>query len=88
MWSKNVGCLLFLSDFNNAQIFSTDFRKILKYQISWKSIQWGGAESFHADQWRTEGGLGVQTPPTEIPKALQNRAKLKPTVKTVKNCWI
>jgi len=33
------------------------------------------------------GGLGVQPSP-EIPKALQNRAKLNPIVKTVKNCWI
>ena len=33
------------------------------------------------------GGVwGVQTPPPEIPKALQNRAKLNPIVKTVKNC--
>jgi len=32
------------------------------------------------------GGVwGIQTPP-EIPKAFQNRAKLNPTVKTVKNC--
>ena len=30
---------------------------------------------------------GVQTP-TQIPKALQNRAKFNPIVKTVKNCWI
>ena len=30
------------------------------------------------------GGSGVQTPPPEIPKTLQNRAKLNPTVKTVK----
>jgi len=39
-------------------------------------------------QWRTEGGggLGVQTPPSEIPKALQNRAKLNSILKTVKNC--
>ena len=38
-------------------------------------------------QWRTEGGLGFQIPPLpEIPKALQNRAKLNPIVKTVKNC--
>ena len=37
-------------------------------------------------QWCTEGGVwGVQTPP-KIPKALQNRAKLNPIVKTVKNC--
>jgi len=35
------------------------------------------------------GGLGVQPSPSpEIPKALQNRAKLNPIVKTVKNCWI
>ena len=32
------------------------------------------------NQWRTEGGLGVQPPP-EIPKALQNRTKLNPIVK-------
>jgi len=37
------------------------------------------------DQWRTEGGVGVFKPPPEIPKALQNRAKLNPIVKTVKN---
>ena len=31
---------------------------------------------------------GIQTPapPPEIPKALQNRAKLNPIAKTVKNC--
>jgi len=29
---------------------------------------------------------GVQTPPPEIPKALQNRAKLNLIMKTVKNC--
>jgi len=34
------------------------------------------------------GVWGVQTPPPEIPEALQNRAKLNPIVKTVKNCWI
>ena len=42
------------------------------------------------DQWRTEGeGVwGGSTPPPQIPKALQNRAKLNPIVKNVKNCWI
>ena len=34
-------------------------------------------------QWRTEGGWGFNPPP-KIPKALQNRAKLNPIVKTVK----
>jgi len=35
---------------------------------------------------RGVGGVGgrIQTPPPEIPKALQNRAKLNPIVKTVK----
>ena len=51
--------------------------------------------SFERPRRRCEGSisgvprrvLGCSTPPTpEIPKALQNRAKLNPTVKTVKNC--
>jgi hypothetical protein len=36
----HVKYLLFLSDFNETWIFSTVFSKILKYHISWKSIQW------------------------------------------------
>jgi hypothetical protein len=31
---------------------------------------------------------GLNPPPPEIPKALQNRTKFNPIVKTVKNCWI
>jgi len=39
----------------------------------------------NSQQWRTEG-VGVQPlPPPEIPKALQNRAKLNPIVKIDKN---
>ena len=39
-------------------------------------------------QWRTKGGGVFKPPPPEIPKALQNRAKFNPIVKTVQTCWI
>ena len=38
--SSSTVPLLFLSDFNETGIFSTDFRKILKCKISLKSVQW------------------------------------------------
>ena len=36
----HVKCPLFLSGFIETWIFSTDFRKIFKYQTSRKSVQW------------------------------------------------
>ena len=44
---------LFLSDFNENWIFSTVVRKMLKYQISWNSVQWEPSCSMRTD-WRTD----------------------------------
>jgi len=40
---------LLLSGFDVTWIFSTDFRRILKYQILRKSVEWGGGSCFDGD---------------------------------------
>ena len=40
---------IFLTDFNSTSILSTDFRKTLKFQISWKFVQWGQSCSMRTD---------------------------------------
>jgi len=46
----HVKYTLFLSDFNETWTFSTDFRKVFKYQISWKSVQWESSCSMRTDR--------------------------------------
>jgi hypothetical protein len=53
VWSS-CKILLLLSDFNEAWIFSTAFRKVLKYKISRKSFQWESSCSMRTDG-RTDG---------------------------------
>ena len=58
---------LFLSDFNENWIFSMVFRKIFKYRISWKSVQW-------------EPSCSVRTDMTQLKVAFRNFAKVSKNV--------
>jgi len=40
---------LFLSDFKETRVFSTDFLNIPKYQISWRSVQWEPSSPMSTD---------------------------------------
>ena len=67
--SLKVKYLLLLSDFNETLIFSLEFRKILKYQISLKSLQRGPIYSTQTDR-QTDGRTGM----TKLTVAFRNFA--------------
>ena len=65
---------LFLSNFNTASIFSTDFRIMLKYQISWKSVHWEPTCSMQRTH-KMDGWSDGQTDMTKLTVAFRNFAK-------------
>ena len=75
IWSKmyialHVKYPFFWSHFSATLIFVTDFLKIIKYQILWKSVKWE-SELFHADR-QTGGRTDGQTDISKIIVAFRN----------------
>ena len=62
---------LFLSDFSDILTLSTDFRKMLQYQISWKSFQWKPICSTRTDRQTDVTNLTVAS--RDFAKAPKNR---------------
>jgi len=70
---------LFLSDFNETWIFSKGFRKIFKYQISWKLVQWGPSCSIGQTNIHDEANIrfsqfferAQKCPRSRVPSAAQ-----------------
>ena len=73
-WCNN---LLFLSDFNENWIFSTDFRKMLKYQVLQNSLQWEP----NCCMWK-DGQTGT----TKLIIAFSNFAKV-PKIISIHETW-
>jgi hypothetical protein len=46
----HVKCPLYWSGFNDTCIFSKKIQKMLKYQLSWKSVQWEPNRSTRTDE--------------------------------------
>ena len=62
MWiGYHVKCQLFLSEFDHSWIHSRDFRRIIKYWISWKSFLWEASCSMG-----TNGQTDRQTDMTKL----------------------
>ena len=78
---------LFLSNFKDTWIFSSDFRKVLKYQISWKSVQWEPSCSMRTDRRTAMTNLIVVF--RSFAKVLKNAPIPSGKLKETKGiCWL
>ena len=71
--SCKVPLLLLLSNFNGTWLFSTDSRKMPKYQISWKSVQWETSCSVRTDGQTRDEANSRFSQFWERPKVTWNR---------------
>jgi hypothetical protein len=71
---------LFLSDFNESWILSTDFRKMLKYQISWTSVRWEPSGSMRTD--------GQKADTTKLVVAFRNSANAPNNTYKITCLWL
>jgi hypothetical protein len=87
----NVKYRLFLPDFSDTWIFSKGFRKILKYPISWKSVQGEPNCSMRTNR-RTDGRTDRQTWQSYWSLFGMLRTRLKPvqylTAVYSSYCWV
>ena len=63
--------LLFLPYFNETWFFSTYFREIVKYQISWKSVHWVSSCSMRTDK-RADRHVNLSKSSQNCPQSLPN----------------
>ena len=81
IWCRMYICLhvkyhLFLSDVNETSVLSTDFRKIFKHQISWKSFQWELSCPMRMDGRTDRQTESLDAGNSRFPQFLQTRLKM------------
>ena len=75
----------FFPNFNEILIFSTDFRKI-KYQLSQKSVQWGGEGGQSCCCMRADWWTYTTTPTLDLTRFLRKRLKTHISFTVIDTC--